>query len=130
MIDYVKRMIEDADRRNIVVYDQHSSILSKRLISILITVWMRNGFVNSPTKIIVGEMAKADIETMFFSRVAINYQDIFIFGHKVEFVDGIDVDDDNKEYMEFFRSLDGSLPPMKSSIVLLCNEEECLMGAY
>ena len=148
--DYVKKLIEIGESRNILVYDQYTTanVVSKRLIRcMLLSAWYNK---NIPTKFIIDYQTLGDSQELYSEYIdeyvnnfnaIFHLDEFYLMGTRSVFVHGLDIDDDQKTYLKYYkdkagcRTLDiisGNGHASKRSLIILeCNNgDKSILGAY
>jgi hypothetical protein len=127
-------LIKDGYDRDIVVYDQESKILSKRLLCLMIQKAKRIQDRVEPIYFYIDKEATADLMSQFSSYEEWPDGETIktIFGIKIIFVDGLDGDYDESAYINYYKDIGGSFPSSfdKKSLVVLASENKALLGCY
>ncbi len=131
-------LIKDGLDRNIVVFDQESNILSKRLLCLMIQSARKAGI--EPTTFYIDDIATADLMSELAGIEAWpdkNQQTIY--GLNIFFVEGLDTAHEVHEFQSFYKKMGGTFPSpfqtpwlrkTKDSLIVLASKDKAILGCY
>jgi len=129
----VTKLIKDSFELNIICYDRSSDEISKKLIYIVMNAIELNN-IGKSTDLFVSPSIIPDLSEMEGC-----YKPTYIEGLKIQYINGLDVSDDWDaekpldscgRHIKYFRSLGGSLPYSKNSLIMIGTKDKVLLGAY
>lgn len=128
-------LIRNSVDRDIMVYDNDSNRLYKRLFAILKVVAKRNNV--EINRFIIDPSSKEEIEVWFFDKLSSIGQNIpeklnnlHILGIPVFFEEGLAPYDGEETYLKYYASFLGTYPRSCDSLVIAAGEYGAILGTY